>query len=454
MHLSHNDDPTLEDAFTQDAFLDEVCRQISTCTPPKGIGINGYWGTGKTSALLQVYYHLTNNVPYGEKPSGLPARHLTKGIYPVWFEAWRYQHESLPIVALLNEIRQQMGLWATVQQKAGKIGGVVATFGAVAIFDTVINVVSGGLLKTASGKLQQIGETWEKERFQNPLEGQAVRTLMQEGINTALKNKGKKKLVIFIDDLDRCEPATALRLMEGIKIYLNLNNCVIVFGMDQRQVERALEAALALKSGSNAMPDTAYYASEYLEKICQDIIHLPLADKLQKSEYLYGLLQKILSIEADQQQQKFADQIKNITDRFDCLPCNPRKIKALANRLASMIRRCTEVASTGPARAPGSSPTILQAKLCFIVAILYCFHRSVFEQLQRRPEYIQTVLDYAEDSNINQEKYSPMKGIQPSRNAALELPVNPSDSNVFRLHDLLLVIKTIAVEEIKPFVVL
>lgn len=119
-----------------------------------------------------------------------------------------------------------------------------------------------------------------------------------------------------------------------------------------------------------------------------------------------------------------------------------------------MIRRCTEVASTGPARAPGSSPTILQAKLCFIVAILYCFHRSVFEQLQRRPEYIQTVLDYAEDSNINQEKYSPMKGIQPSRNAALELPVNPSDSNVFRLHDLLLVIKTIAVEEIKPFVVL
>ena len=43
MKFSHNDNPALDDAFGHDAFLAEVCKQISTCTPPKGIGINGYW---------------------------------------------------------------------------------------------------------------------------------------------------------------------------------------------------------------------------------------------------------------------------------------------------------------------------------------------------------------------------------------------------------------------------
>ena len=39
-------------------------------------------------------------------------------------------------------------------------------------------------------------------------------------------------------------------------------------------------------------------------------------------------------------------------------------------------------------------------------------------------------------------------------NGSNELPVNPSDSNVFRLHQLLVEMETITAEEIKPFVVL
>ena len=448
MKFSHNDNPALDDAFGHDAFLAEVCSQISTCTPPKGIGINGYWGTGKTSALLQVYRHLTNELPNGENPTpGARTRNYDDSILPVWFEAWRYQHESLPIVALLNEIRQQLGLWAAFQQKAKKLGSV-ALLGAISAFDETVKAVSGGLLKPEFGKIQQIGNTWEKERFQKPLEGQVIRTLMQEAIHEILKSKKKKKLVIFIDDLDRCEPATALRLMEGIKIYLSLNNCVIVFGMDQRQVERALAAALALPGGNDAMSDTAYYAGEYLEKICQDIIHLPLANQQQKSYYLHRLLLDILEGGATLQ-KAFANQLLLVTDQDDCLPANPRKIKALANRLASMIRR-----HTSAAKATDPPLNLLEAKLCFIVAILYCFHRSVYEQLQRRPEYIQDVLAYAGDSDTTQEKYSPMKGIRPSMNGSNELPVNPSDSNVFRLHQLLVEMETITAEEIKPFVVL
>lgn len=448
MFLSHNDDPTLHDGFGNDGLIREICGLIRNCTPPKGIGVNGYWGTGKTSMLLQVCHQLTGVYPYGDKPSGLQTpENVDKTIMPIWFEAWRYQHEAQPVVALLNEIRLQMGMWKKLQDEAAKVSGV-AFLGALSAFDEVAKAASGGVFKPELGKVQAIGNAWEKERYQQPLPGQSIRNLLQEAVATVLKSKKMKKLAIFIDDLDRCEPETALRLMEGIKVYLNLNNCVIIFGMDQRQVERALVKALGLKSEDGAAMNADHYAREYLEKICQDIIHLPLPDKEKKSQYLSVLLAKLVS---DAPHKIFTERIQSITDQYDCLPANPRKIKALANRLASMIRRLTHLDNQQTV-LPGFSIQIdREAAFCLVTAVVYCFHRRVFEQLQKNPAYISEVIAYAGTSEIDKDVYSPMQGIQPSVDSARELPVNPSDSNVFRLHQLLQKLAQITDIEIKPF---
>lgn len=264
------------------------------------------------------------------------------------------------------------------------------------------------------------------------------------GYRHGSKEQEQKKLAIFIDDLDRCEPETALRLMEGIKVYLNLNNCVIIFGMDQRQVEHALVKALGLKNEDGASMNADHYAREYLEKICQDIIHLPLPDKEQKSQYLLTLLFELVPNEP---QKIFAQRIERITSQFDCLPANPRKIKALANRLASMIRRLEDL----PQVQVHDIDIDREAAFCLAIAVIYCFHRRVFEQLQKKPAYISEVIAYAGDSDIGKDVYSPMQGIHPSVNSTGELPVNPSDSNVFRLHQLLQKLAQITDIEIKPF---
>ena len=451
MPLSHNDDPTLIDGFANQDFIKEICSLISNCTPPKGIGINGYWGTGKTSTLLQIYHQLTGKYPYGNKPSDspIPTESPDVSIMPVWFEAWRYQHEGQPIVALLNEIRFQMGLWAKFQDKAGKLTGV-SLLGTISVFDEVIKAASGGVVKPELGKLQSIGNAWETERFQQALPGQTIRTLLQEAINNVLKSKKSKILAIFIDDLDRCEPAVALRLMEGIKVYLNLNNCVVIFGMDQRQVERALVKALDLTDQDKVDGKAEHYAREYLEKICQDIIHLPLADMQKKSFYLMTLLEKIIT---DTNKQPFLNKIRQITNKYDCLPANPRKIKALANRIASMLRQIGQT-NQGELLNVSQEQELFSrnAALCLIIAILYCFHRAVYEQLQKNPAYIQTVIEYASASDLKNEQYKPMHCILPSRDADRDLPVNPSDSNVFRLHQLLQKLSLITVDEIEPFI--
>lgn len=444
--MSHNDTPTVKDAFGNEAFIEAICLLVRTCTPPKGIGINGYWGTGKTSALLQIYQRLTGSLPKAvpaEAVTGTPDKKTTSEVTPVWFEAWRYQHESQPIVALLHEIRAQMGLMQKVQGKVGKLAGV-AFLGTLTAFDEVIKVASGGNIKPELGKLAEIGRQWEAERLQQRLPSQVIQSLLQGAIGAVLGNK--KRLVIFIDDLDRCEPETALRLMEGIKVYLDLNNCVIIFGMDQRQVERALAKALGI-SDNNA----AHHAREYLEKICQDIIHLPLADKAVKSTYLESLLMKLKVAAAT------VEQIKKVTDTYDVLPANPRKIKALANRIAFMCRRlCSLQSSTTPLQATEPEKVPRNAALLLLIAICHCFHRAVYEQLQKNPAYIATVLEYAQSSASLDElqknpDYLPMRDILPSLSAGKELPCNPSDSNVFRLHQLLNELQSITTAEIEEY---
>jgi len=211
-----------------------------------------------------------------------------------------------------------------------------------------------------------------------------------------------------------------------------------VFGMDQRQIEEALSKALDSK-------DT-HQAREYLEKICQDIHHLPIPNQQVKADYLLGLL-KGLDVD-DRSQTTLTDTqkvelknshltaIKNVLLANDCLPANPRKIKALSNRLALQLRKhCIHSLVLISQEQQTRRYMLLVA-----MAIIYNFHRQLNEQLEKNPEYFIHVIAYAKnppDPSTPTSIYEPMRGIVPCYDAQQELPTNPSDSNVFRLHSLL-----------------
>ena len=158
--------------------------------------------------------------------------------------------------------------------------------GSLSVFDEVIKTASGGLAKTNLAKVEAIGEKWEKDRYMTPLSSQMLTDLLEEAINKVAKKQNK--LVIFIDDLDRCSPQAALNLLEGIKVFLNLKNCVVVYGMDQRQIEKALIKSLDINGEDTYLKQSE--SREYLEKICQDIFHLPIPNQQKKSQYFIELL--------------------------------------------------------------------------------------------------------------------------------------------------------------------
>jgi hypothetical protein len=111
----HNDEPTLLDLLERRPLLVQVGDAVARCKPPFVFGIHGDWGAGKTSFLHQLQLYLTGECPQQppeamkqiEGEGQLVARYAAH-VTVVWFEAWRYQQEQAPIVALLQEIRTQL----------------------------------------------------------------------------------------------------------------------------------------------------------------------------------------------------------------------------------------------------------------------------------------------------------------------------------------------------------
>lgn len=85
-----------------------------------------------------------------------------------------------------------------------------------------------------------------------------------------------RRLVVFIDDLDRCLPEQAIGVLEALKVFLDIPGCVFVLGVDREIIERAIrmrykEFALSGQA-SSSFPIAE---RDYLEKIVQVPFSLP-----------------------------------------------------------------------------------------------------------------------------------------------------------------------------------
>lgn len=58
-YISLNDSPVLTDDFDlYTPFVENIVEDIRHSQAPKTIAVTGYWGSGKTSVLAQVYLSL------------------------------------------------------------------------------------------------------------------------------------------------------------------------------------------------------------------------------------------------------------------------------------------------------------------------------------------------------------------------------------------------------------
>ena len=365
----YNDEPPLRDRLRRDALIKEVGEAIATCEPPQVFGVHGDWGLGKTSFLHQVRYYLTSDNHLSLDPQDAPSRlESSAGIRAVWFDAWRYHAEAVPVVALLQEMRAQLSSKA-LKGSAAKRLGEIAVKGTLLGLDELTKKIG-----FQYAKFQQASRQWDVENLAATLPSDTLRQNLQDTIRLLLPGRrgGASRLVVFVDDLDRCEPEAAYRLLEGLKVYLTLNNCVFVLGLNQKAVEGAIASRLAGgTTDENARRDAQARAASYLEKICQNVWHLPVVKA--PGQLLCDFIEDgDNNVEAHQ-----VSWLRHVVGQETCLPPNPRKLKGLANLV---VRLCTRLPRDLDAAQSDRGQE--EMRVLLVVAYVYQFHHDLYVRWQ------------------------------------------------------------------------
>ena len=175
---AHRDDFTITDHLDRRGLIRAMAEQIAVDQAPMVLGLHGDWGSGKTSALRAMQYHLSGENHRAEK---MPDDDIDKGKYQghvvtVWFEAWRYQNEAAPVVALLQEMRRQISLWRKGLKEVSKLS-VVAVESLLDGFVKAGKLIGLESLPFSAKDIRASGERYERDRLEQALPTDTVQKI-------------------------------------------------------------------------------------------------------------------------------------------------------------------------------------------------------------------------------------------------------------------------------------
>jgi len=201
---------------------------------PFSVGIKGDWGAGKSSLMRRVDRQLKNH----------------EEVVRVWFNAWTSERGDT-LEGLIKSVLAELDPNILRRKARNKkfITGI-----------RVITTLGAGVLRS-SGVVDAL---WERASV-DPKARNQLRDLLDETMTEWLdktpKGSEKRLLVVFVDDLDRCEPDNVFQVFEAIKLYLDAKGFVFVIGFDENIIS---EAILEQKKFSKAVTSQLY-----LDKIVQ-----------------------------------------------------------------------------------------------------------------------------------------------------------------------------------------
>ena len=350
-----NDTWTISDELGLDSASDNLAKMCMEVQPPFSIAITGKWGSGKTSIMRRAFATLGGQpleqaLPLNQVKKESTPREWKKLLYSdkaratelkwtnslqrqakysfyAWYSPWQHQNESNPLIPLLLEIHAQFSKYEKFKASASKInrrGGLAAIHLFEHLIDAAATLYAGKNIKVVRGLSDNIKKGWNdaEPNVMGISDGQRFHLLFEDAIDTLLDSisktsSTKARLVIFIDDLDRCEESVVVTLLESIKLYLGSQRCVFVFGQDYSAVLGAIGRYWPERSEDDNR--------DYLEKLFQATIAVPLPPTAQ----IFDLL------EAQLKHHKFKQPAICAGDIEQLIEPNPRKIKNFINSLCA-----------------------------------------------------------------------------------------------------------------------
>jgi len=336
---------TAKDLLSFERYLDPLSAILTNpdAETPFVVGIYGAWGSGKSTLLDLLEKRLC------DEHSG--------SFVVVRFNPWVHRNETNLLVPLLHTLHDALAEdpWRRFADSAKKIWDVLARLGA----DLTLKALT--VKQVSVEELEKLERRYLDERARVISEMRKLRKALQEEADTIAK--GGAKLLLLIDDLDRCEPSDIINVLESIKLFLDLQHLFVVLAVDKEVIDRGIEVKYS--KFSFAADRQAAIGAEYLEKMVQLPFHLFPVPVRQVGDFIHHL-------GVPPRLAKQVELLKRI------LPPSPRKIKRILNILAVT---CEIAAAT-----PGLKDLDLGV-LCRLV-VLQVGNGELYLEAVRKPEFL------------------------------------------------------------------
>lgn len=256
---------------------------------PATIGVYGDWGSGKSSLMKMVKKSLDTD----------------KNTLTVEFNGWLFEGYEDAKTALcgtiLDEMHKHEKHFAKAKKKIKALldkvdGGKLLSKGVKYGLDFLLTGGIGSITElTLTGLVsavkQKAGDVSEDEikKVVDALKVDDTKRAEIKNFRKTFKEvfeecKGER-LVVFIDELDRCTPDTVLDIFEAIRLFLYVPGTTFIIGADERLVSYAVKTKYKDIPGHDID-----ISKEYLEKLVQYPVKIPQLNESEVRQYITCLL--------------------------------------------------------------------------------------------------------------------------------------------------------------------
>lgn len=281
-----------EDLYHWGAYADNLAQALRQCSLDEGlvVGIEGPWGSGKTSLknLLIEKLNLEDPAKQQTKSKKKTARQQdnpedsTKPVPVVEFEPWMYSGSGRLVSLMFKQISLSLSGWPNTARNVAAQGSkrMAKVTGAASLAAGVVSPEVAATLCSIAKGFEEVGEVLEPDGHDiDKLSGRRRQLIEQ-------LEKSPTRIIVFIDDLDRLMDDEVVDILRAVKAVGDLPHVTYVLLYDRTVIAKALDKSCHGKG------------AEYLEKIIQVPVGLPKPPDEAVEEQLKGELTRIAGDEA------------------------------------------------------------------------------------------------------------------------------------------------------------
>lgn len=316
---------------------------------PSSIGVYGNWGSGKSSLMQMCIEELSKG----------------ENTLCIKFNGWLFEGYEDAKTALLGTILDKINKEKSPTGKAKeilkrlykntdklKIASMGLKYGVDFLTTGGIGTIADITVKSILSKIKDNASNVSKKDIDNILKKEFKSEELRKNIKTfqkdfteLLKESKIDKLVVFIDELDRCNPDTILDTLEAIRLFLFTQNTSFVIGADERHVIYSVR-----KKYSEIEGNQIDIGKEYLEKMIQYPIRIPQLSSREVEFYILCLLfqnelndddfNKFLTYIAKSKKDNFLEfelSFENLNEKLPEIAAKSRDALSLAKQLSSVL---------------------------------------------------------------------------------------------------------------------